>query len=314
MSMGEAHRRLLASDFAGSVRCREDMATHTTYRIGGPAALFVTCTNLHDLICVTEILTSEDVDWFILGGGSNLLVSDEGFDGAVVMLDKESLSFIDVLSDASADSETVSLYVGAATPLAHLVRRAADHSLTGLECMAGIPGTVGGALAMNAGTADGSIGALVQSLNVLSASCGCIQYRGSDLSWGYRSVNLPDDEIIYKATIQLHRGDQKTIRSRMQELLERRRKTQPLDLPSCGSVFRNPPEDHAARLIESVGLKGAEAGGARISDKHANFIVNFDSARAVDVCTLIRRAHDEVQEACGIDLQTELRFLGFSHA
>ncbi|MCD8199784.1 MAG: UDP-N-acetylmuramate dehydrogenase [Coriobacteriaceae bacterium] len=290
------------------------MASHTTYRIGGPAALFITCISLHDLICVTEILTSEDVDWFILGGGSNLLVSDEGFDGAVVVLDKDSFSFIDVLPNTSTDSETVLLSVGGATPLARLVRQAADRSLAGLECMAGIPGTLGGAISMNAGTADGSIGTLVQSLNVLSASCGCIQYRGSDLNWGYRTVNLPDDEIIYKATIQLHQGDQKAIRSRMQDLLDRRRKTQPLDLPSCGSVFRNPPEDHAARLIESVGLKGATAGGARISDKHANFIVNVDSARAADVCTLIRRAHDEVQEACGIDLRTELRFLGFSHA
>jgi len=277
------------------------MTRHTTYRIGGPAALFVECASVADLATATDVLADEGIDWRVLGKGSNVLVADDGYDGAVIVLGR------DFKRHALDEGH---LRTGAGVILAAIVRDAFSEGRTGLEFAVGIPGTVGGALAMNAGSREEWIGAVVESVTLFVPGEGLVGVRGPEIAWGYRTSGLQGRGIIVEAVLRAEPGDGDQIRRTMEASLRRRKRTQPLSMPSAGSVFVNPEGDSAGRLIEAAGLKGARVGGAAISDVHANFIVNAGGATAADVLALVRLVRDTVKEAHGIELTPEVRFLG----
>ena len=317
MSVFDAYVRLEGT-LDGSVCTDEDMARHTTYHIGGPAALFVDCASIPDLALACDVLLEEKVPWVVVGKGSNLLVSDEGYKGAVLSLGNgfAACDFGEVLDrddeNPLEEGERVFVNVGAAYPLSRLVQNAYSYGLGGLEFAIGIPGTLGGAIFMNAGTRNMGIGSLVRTVTLYKPGVGLHILRGFEVEWAYRSSNLPQDEIIVEATLSLKARDKELISKRMQEKLDSRKESQPLSAHSCGSVFKNPPDQSAGILIKECGIAGASCGDAQISTQHANFIVNTGSASAQDVLALIHLARDRVKEMYGITLRPEVRFLGFS--
>ena len=202
--------------------------------------------------------------------------------------------------------------VGAGAALSSVVQEAFRRSLAGLEFAVGTPGTVGGALRMNAGTREEWIGARVESVTLLTSAGELVRRRRDELTWGYRESSFASDEVVLECELSVEPADPFFIRGKMEASLARRKKTQPLGSPTCGSVFRNPEGARAAELIERAGLKGARVGNAQVSDVHANFIVNLGGATARDVATLIETVRTKVYEAYGVELQPEVRFLGFS--
>ena len=292
----------LSGAYDADVTRDERLSHHTTYRIGGPAALFVKVNSYPALLKTIEILGREGVDWVVLGKGSNILAADRGYDGCVIVLGRE-------FSRISFDGSEVT--AGAGATIARLVSETLSHSLSGLECLVGIPGTVGGAVSMDAGTRHEWVGARVKDVVTLRPGEGLHRYAGSDIEWGYRYTNIPTSEIILEATFALVPDEKAAIAERMEALVARRRLRQPLGKPSCGSVFRNPGARSVGQLIDSCGLKGYSVGGACVSDMHANFIVNNGGARAADVIAVMSRVHDTVLDKYGIDLVPEVKCLGF---
>jgi len=277
------------------------MTRHTTYRIGGCAALLLECDTIADVASATTILADEGVEWIVLGKGSNVLVSDSGYDGAVLVLGKG-------FKRHAIDGEQ--LKTGAGVILAAVVQDAFKAGLSGLEFAVGIPGTVGGALAMNAGGRDEWIGSAVESLTLFVPGQGLVGMRGPEIAWGYRRAGLPAQGIVLETVLRVTESDAVGLRRSMEASLRRRKRTQPLSMPSAGSVFVNPDGDSAGRLIETAGLKGATVGGAQVSEVHANFIVNIGGAKAADVVELVGTIRDTVREVHGIELRPEIRFLG----
>ncbi len=302
MSVFDAYTRLSAG-IEGTVLTEERMQRHTSYRIGGPASLFVTCDTYSSLRMAIGVLREEGVPWVIMGRGSNVLASDEGYRGAVITLGREFRRF-------SFDEED-RLHVGAGTVLQRVVTEAFDRGLSGLEFAVGIPGTVGGAVSMNAGTANLWIGSVVDEVVTYRPGEGLVRYAGEDIGWYYRCSDIPPREIILEASLRLEKGDEVSVKRTMEAVLKRRKETQPLEMLSCGSVFRNPPEGRAAELIDSCGLKGYTVGRAQVSTKHANFIVNLGGATASDVTRVIVHILNSVRGRHGIELRPEVKFLGF---
>lgn len=291
-------------DFDGEIRFDETLSKHTSYRIGGPAKAFVivNCPSaLNAVLCACE---GDGCPWVIVGKGSNLLVSDAGFSGVVITLAGEFRNWM-------FDEATDRVVVGAGTMLSRLVQEVFHRGYSGMEFAVGTPGTVGGAVRMNAGTKDDWIGSRIVSVTTYRQGEGLKRYAQSDIEWGYRQTSFSDDEIIVECELQLAPSLSGSIHDRMRALLERRKATQPLEYPSCGSIFRNPEGHSAGALIDELGLKGTSCGGAQISEKHANFIVNKDNASASDVRSLIELAQEKVKEHYGIELQPEVKFLGF---
>lgn len=303
MGVYEAYIRL-AGSLQGTILADERMQRHTSYRIGGPAALYITCDSYADLRLVNGVLREEGVPWVIMGRGSNVLVSDEGYGGAVITLGKEFRRF--------ALDEDTRLHVGAGVALQRIVTEAFGRALSGLEFAVGIPGTVGGAVSMNAGTAERWIGSVIDEVVTFRPGEGLVRYAGVDIAWFYRGSNLPPREIILEATFALAPGDEAQVKRSMDDMLARRKAAQPLECPSCGSVFRNPEGHRAAQLIEECGLKGFSVGGAQVSEKHANFVVNTGQASAADVTRVIVHVMNQVRGRHGIELRPEVKFLGFS--
>lgn len=300
MSIADARIRL-SEALTGEVRANERMAKHTTYRIGGPADIFAVLETLHDLREAMDILAEEEVPWTIVGKGSDLLVSDAGYRGAVLILGREFKRH---------SVEDGLLRAGAASVLAHLVQEAFSRGLSGLEWAVGIPGTLGGALAMNAGTRDGWIGQVVDTATLFIPGQGLVLVHGRDVVWDYRRSGLAGKGLILEASLKVEQGEPVRIRAQMERSLKDRKTSQPIGQPSAGSVFVNPTGDSAGRLIEAAGLKGSRNGGARVSPVHANFIVNEGGATARDVLGLVATIRRVVLETSGVELQPEIRFLG----
>jgi len=290
----------------GVLRLHEPMARHLSWRAGGAADRCYTPADLDDLAVFLARLPASEPLLFV-GLGSNLLVRDGGFRGTVVLMHGSGKR--PVLTDGLVYAEA-----GVASP--KVARFAASNDRVGAEFLAGIPGTIGGALAMNAGCYGGETWAIVERVLMIDR-CGAMQTRyPGEFEIGYRhcelrSASIGADAWFAAAWFRLSCGDGARARAHIRELLERRIASQPLSLPNSGSVFRNPPGDHAARLIESCGLKGLQRGGARISEKHANFIVNpKGAATARDIEWLISDARRRVLEATGFELQAEVRIVG----
>ena len=305
MSLSNAYLALSGAVDADITR-GERLAHRTSYRIGGSAAMLAVCHTPKALARVIDVLGSQDVAWVLLGKGSNMLVADEGFDGCVVVLGRD-------FSRVEVSREDATITAGAAVPLSRVVQEAMKGSLSGLEFACGIPGTLGGAVSMDAGTRREWIGHRIGSLVVFRPGEGMLRLHGSDVEWGYRWCGLGPTDVVLEATLVLEPGEKEEIAAEMERLLARRRSTQPMGKPSCGSVFRNPvgPKG-AAKLIDECGLKGFSVGGAQVSPVHANFIVNNGRATAADVLAVMRTMHDRVREASGVDLQPEVKFLGFA--
>ena len=295
-----AWRDELASRLRGEVTRDAPLAPRTSIRIGGPADLLVKPADPDDLAELLRGCRALGVPLLVLGGGANLLVADEGVRGVVLKLPPD-------LGAESVDGERLVLSAGA--PSARLPARAQALGLVGCEFNAGIPGTLGGATAMNAGTRLGEMKDLLSRVELATADgAGWVEARA--LGFAYRTCRLPPGGVVTRIELRLRRGDVAASQAAMQADRDHRRRTQPLTQPTFGSTFRNPPGDHAGRLVEAVGLKGHRVGGAAWSEVHANFIVNLGGARAADVLALIRLARTRVRERFDIDLEPEVRLAG----
>ncbi len=286
----------------GRVSLNESLAGHTTWKIGGPADLFVVPDTREQLAAALRILHRHGVPWTALGRGSNTLVSDKGVRGAVI---KPGRGFDFVRFDGRAAT------AGASYSFIKLSVMAGKEGLTGLEFAGGIPGTVGGAVYMNAGAHGSDVSRILQSVDIVWEDGTVGTYGKEDMAFGYRHSILQERRgFVSEATFLLEEGDRKEIAAAMASFKDRRLRTQPLQLATAGSVFRNPPNDHAARLIEAAGLKGLREGEAEVSLLHANFIVNHGGAKAEDVLTLIRRVQSTVEDRFGIRLVPEVLLMG----
>jgi len=283
----------------GMLRLHEPMAAHTTLGVGGPARWFFRPADRAALIAAVQACPA-DVVILPLGRGSNMLVPDTGFDGFVVDLSD--------LNEIAFEACTVS--AGAGVRMSRFARHCADQGLTGCEFMATVPGDIGGGVAMNAGCFSQQVSDVLTAITVVLRDGSVIDLDAADLNLRYRHSDLPVGSLIVSATFTLQTAHPEQIRERMRSMRSRRSSTQPLAQPNCGSVFKNPPGDHAARLIEAAGMKGFQIGGARISDQHANFIVNEGEASSADIVALIRRAQAAVQQHSGIELEPEVRLIG----
>lgn len=274
---------------------------HPGRRVGGPAQRMYIPENKADLIdFVAGLPQGEPLYW--IGLGSNLLVRDGGVRGTVINT-RSRLKEMRLI-----DSDRV--YVEVGVPCAHVARFCSDLGLTGAEFLAGIPGTMGGALKMNAGAFGGETWQIVDQLEMLNQQGQVINRNKHEFEVAYRSVKGIDDEWFLAAELKLTKGDSQVSQLQIKALLEKRNTSQPTNKPTCGSVFKNPVGDHAARLIEACGLKGYRIGGAVVSEKHANFIENQGNATAVDIETLIQHIQTQVQQQFGISLQTEVCRIG----
>jgi UDP-N-acetylmuramate dehydrogenase len=291
-------------DVADAVRgeCTPDapLAPRTSIRVGGPADLLVRPADPPDLAVLVWNCASRRVPLLVLGGGANLLVADAGIRGVVVRLPVD-------FGEESADGDRLVLSGGA--PVTRLVQRAVACGLTGCEFAAGIPGTLGGAVAMNAGTRIGEMKDVVERVEVATPE-GLRWIPAAELGFAYRTCRLPPGAVITRVGFRLRRGDVAASRAVMDADREHRRRTQPLSWPTWGSTFRNPPGDHAGRLVEAAGLKGHREGNAMWSDLHANFVVNLGGATARDCLSLIRLARQRVRELFGVELELEVRLAG----
>lgn len=285
-----------------AVRFDWPLAPFTSWKIGGPADAWIVCENEAQLGKLMEFCLRRKLPWFVLGSGSNLLIGDGGIRGLVLRLAGDFLSI-----DVSQDGPQVVAKAGASASLALLTAKAASSGALGIGSLAGIPGTVGGSLRMNAGT-DREIGDFVREVWVQSPSKP--EPAAVTVQYYYRHTSLARDAIVSRVTLAFERGDPKTVRDEMQERLVRRKQTQPIALPNAGSCFRNPPGEKAARLIEGAGAKGWREGGAEISPLHANFINNLGGASAKDVATLLARVRRAVRDRFGVELELEVHLVG----
>jgi UDP-N-acetylmuramate dehydrogenase len=283
----------------GEVRFKASLQDWTSFRIGGPADALVIPADVEDLSRLVRQAKAAKVPIFMLGG-TNLLIRDGGIRGLVVSLSK---------LNAVKDEAGAVLYADGGVGMPTLMKHAMTRSLTGLEWAAGIPGTVGGSIVMNAGTRLGEMRQVLKAVRLVDPKGEILTCPASAIRFTYRRARLPRG-IVAGAWLQLQPGDRDKIEAVVKEYLRHRRDTQPLAQPSAGCVFKNPENDAAGRLIEAVGLKGARVGDAQISDKHANFVVNLGAAKAADVIALIKQVGKAVEEQKGITLELELKIVG----
>jgi UDP-N-acetylmuramate dehydrogenase len=284
------------------IRTAFPLASLTSFRLGGPAALYVEAESDADLAAAGEAIVATDIPFVVIGKGSNILVSDAGFPGLVLRLGR---------SYRWVAREGERLTAGGAIPLPALAGVALRHGLAGLEFGVAIPATLGGAVRMNAGAHGGAMADVLERIVTYRLRDGRPEtVRAEEAGFAYRRSTLEDDAVVTGGVVRLATGDTIEMRARMDEAREWRRRTQPLAEPNCGSVFTNPEGDHAARLIEAAGGKGRRVGGASVSLKHANFIVAAPGARSSDVLALIRDIRHLVEESAGISLEPEVKLIG----
>ena len=285
-----------------NVKQQEPMSRHTTFRIGGPADFYLCPHSTNEVQEIVEICKEEKLPYFVLGNGSNLLVSDKGYRGVVIQLWKN-------FSDITVKDCCIQAKAGAL--LSKVAAEALEAGLTGMEFASGIPGTIGGAAFMNAGAYGGEMKDIIKSVKVLDTQGEVRVLPKEELKMGYRTSILKEKGYtVLSVELELTRGNQEEIRNTMEDLKERRTSKQPLEMPSAGSTFKRPEGYFAGKLIMDSGLRGFSVGGAQVSEKHCGFVVNKGGATAMDVLNLIREVQRRVKEQFGVDLETEVRFLG----
>lgn len=280
----------------------ERMDRHTTFRIGGPADFFVIPETIEQLAQTVRICREQKVPFYILGNGSNLLVGDKGYRGVIIQVYKN-------LNAVHTDGQVISAQAGAM--LSVIAKQALAHGLAGFEFASGIPGTLGGAVVMNAGAYGGEMKDIIRKVTVLTPEGKIQTIPGDQMEFGYRtSIVEKKSLIVLSAVIELENGNSEEIRSRMEELKRKRTSRQPLELPSAGSTFKRPQGYFAGKLIMDAGLQGFTVGGAQVSEKHCGFVVNRGGASAADVRELMRQVTEKVQERFGVTLEPEVKMLG----
>ena len=284
------------------VKVNEPMNRHTTFRIGGPADCFLLPSSQEELQEIIKICSDEKLPYFILGNGSNLLVSDKGYEGVIIQIYKQ-------MNQVKVEGAQIHAQAGAL--LSMIAKRALDAELTGFEFAAGIPGTLGGACVMNAGAYGGEMKDVLKSVTVLTDKGEVKTLAKEELELGYRtSVIAKKGYIVLEAVLELQKGEKEKIQAVMDDLKERRVTKQPLEYPSAGSTFKRPEGYFAGKLIQDAGLRGFQVGGAQVSEKHCGFVINKDQATASDVMNLMNQVSDKVYEEFGVRLQPEVKRLG----
>ncbi|SFQ03564.1 UDP-N-acetylmuramate dehydrogenase [Butyrivibrio proteoclasticus] len=287
---------------ASNVLKNEPMSRHTTFRSGGPASLFIRPENKDQLVEVMALIRKLGTDFFVLGNGSNLLVSDEGFDGVVISL--SNLNDISLKGDHTILAEAGALN-------SQIAAFARDNELKNFEFAAGIPGTIGGAMIMNAGAYGGEMKLVTKSVTVLSPEGEIMVLDNDSMEFGYRSSAIKGrGYIVISVLLSLKKGKKETIIQNMQELAAKRREKQPLEFPSAGSTFKRPEGYFAGKLIEDAGLRGFSVGGAAVSEKHCGFVINKDNATSAQIYELISEVKRRVYENSGVKLEPEVIMLG----
>jgi len=284
-----------------NIRMDEPVAPYTSYRIGGPAKLWIEPQTESEVVTILRTFNEINVPVVVIGRGSNILVSDRGIEGAVLHIGEN-------LADIKFQGDDATILAG--TLLQDLIEAAVDRGLSGMEQLAGIPGGIGGALRMNAGAFGAEIELVARSVHGYRHDGSPFTLKREQIDFGYRKAPELKKHVITGARFHFTPGERKSLKATMQEILARRTAKQPLEYPSCGSVFKRPPGNYAGQLIEAAGLKGARIGGAMVSPKHAGFIVNTGAASAADVHALIRRIETEVKQRFGVQLQREVRLIG----
>ena len=288
----------------GDLRRQEPMSRHTSWKTGGNADYYYVASDRDDLAkFISKLPSSTPVTW--VGLGSNLLVRDGGISGVVI-------SVVGIFNELKKFSDN-EIYIGAGVPCAKAAKFSAKYGLEGIEFLAGIPGTIGGALAMNAGAYGGEIWSYVNEVEVINRKGTSKVYEKNEFDISYRTVSISNDEWFISCKMKLEISNRTIVNDRIKKMLNQRASQQPLGKLSCGSVFRNPPNQHAAKLIDLCGLKGKKVGGAMISDKHSNFIINTGNATSLDIEKLIEFVQEVVYEKHSIKLIPEVRIIGENH-
>ena len=284
------------------VRISEPMNRHTTFRIGGPADYFLLPSTAEEVKKILEICKEKELPYFILGNGSNLLVSDEGYCGVIIQLYRNY---------GGITVEGTNIRAGAGALLSQIASAAKNASLTGFEFAGGIPGTLGGAVVMNAGAYGGEMKDVLKEVTVMTEQGEIMTIPAENLEMGYRtSLVKKAGYLVLEAVISLKAGDVEKIKAIMKDLTEKRVSKQPLEYPSAGSTFKRPEGYFAGKLIMDAGLRGYQVGGAQVSEKHCGFVINKGNATAADVCGLMKDVQEKVQEQFGVTLEPEVKFLG----
>jgi UDP-N-acetylmuramate dehydrogenase len=291
----------LRERFGERLKVQAPLSEWTSFRIGGPADLFVVVESEEELCAAKAAAWQSRASCFCLGAGTNLLVSDRGMRGLVVHLGE---------GNRQIRIDGTRIFAGAAAQFGDLVARAVEHGLEGLEFGEGIPGTVGGGLVMNAGAFGGEIARVVTLVHGVTETGEQRALTKDEVKFAYRRTELPPNFVITRVDFELQAGDREQLRARVAELHQKRAARQPRGVPNAGSIFKNPPGTFAGKLLEGAGLKGTRLGGAAFSDKHANFIVNLGEARAAEVRALIEMARDRVKQQSGVWLEPEVKLVG----
>ena len=304
MSVNELYRALYEIVGEGNIIENEPLEKHTTFRIGGPARYFLKPDSAETLKEAILICKEHNIDFYVIGNGSNLLVSDRGYDGVVIKIDENFRKI---------RCEEDKIYATAGATLAGIAQTALKNSLTGFEFAAGIPGTLGGALVMNAGAYGGEMKQVVESAKLLDSEGNFVVLSNEELELGYRTSIIPKKGyIVLSAVIKLdYTENREAISVRMSELAAQRREKQPLEFPSAGSTFKRPEGYFAGKLIMDAGLRGFSIGGAAVSEKHCGFVINKGGATADDVMRLIEHVRATVFDKFGVELEPEVKLLGF---
>ena len=285
-----------------SILIDEPMSRHTTFRVGGPADFFVTPKAKEEVRDVIRICKEAGMPYYIIGNGSNLLVSDAGYRGVIVQIYKE-------MNEVKVEGDLVKAQAGAL--LSGIAAKALGAELSGFEFASGIPGTIGGACVMNAGAYGGEMKDVLEFVTVLTGEGKIIELGRNELELGYRtSVIAKKGYIVLGAVLKLERGDGEKIKTYMDELKEKRVTKQPLEYPSAGSTFKRPEGYFAGKLIEDAGLRGFQVGGAQVSEKHCGFVINRDHATSADILSLCRQVQEKVKAQSGVELELEVKLLG----
>lgn len=280
----------------------EMMNKHTTFKVGGPADLYVIPRSEEELVYAIEVCKSENVPYYVIGNGSNLLVTDKGFRGVIIEVYRQ-------MSDITVEGNCITAYAGAL--LSKIANTALEHGLTGLEFAHGIPGALGGAVTMNAGAYDGEMKQVLESATVIDDKGQVRTLSSDELELEYRkSIISRLGYTVVKATMRLEDGDKEAISAKMKDLMQRRRDKQPLEYPSAGSTFKRPVGHFAGKLIMDAGLRGYQLGGAQVSEKHCGFVINKDHATCQDILDLIHYIQEEVKSKFDVQIEPEVKMIG----
>lgn len=280
----------------------EPMSKHTTFRVGGEASCFIRISDAGQLAALIPYLKKVEIPYFILGNGSNLLVGDKGYEGVILQIGSKMNRI---------QMEDTRIKVGAGVLLSQIARCAQENGLTGLEFASGIPGTIGGAVVMNAGAYGGEMKQVVELVKVMDGDGEILELDGDAMEFGYRTSAIKNRPfVVLEAVLNLRHGDREEILERMEDLARQRKEKQPLEYASAGSTFKRPEGYFAGKLIMDAGLRGYSIGGARVSEKHCGFVVNTGRASAADIAEVIREVQEKVKDKFEVSLETEIIFLG----